>query len=112
VHHENLLELVDYALTDSNIYIFTQYCEGGTLNDYIAQQKNSTLYQTRAFLVIKQIVLGYQQLYNKKIVHRDLKPANIMISDGMIKIGDFGFGKLIIGGMFPFLLYSPPLRPS
>ena len=28
-------------------------------------------------------------------MHRDLKPENIMLSDGKIKIGDFGFGKIV-----------------
>lgn len=30
-------------------------------------------------------------------MHRDLKPDNILIKDGMLKIGDFGFGKKVIG---------------
>lgn len=29
------------------------------------------------------------------ILHRDLKLANILISDGIIKLGDFGFSKIL-----------------
>jgi len=33
------------------------------------------------------------------VVHRDLKPDNIFICNGVLKIGDFGFAKLIDGDM-------------
>ena len=28
-------------------------------------------------------------------MHRDLKPANIFIKDGIFKLGDFGFAKIV-----------------
>lgn len=34
-------------------------------------------------------------MYDKNIVHRDLKPANILIHRGVVKITDFGFGKIL-----------------
>lgn len=41
--------------------------------------------------LFKQIVKGYEVIYNKNIIHRDLKPDNILLKSGQIKIGDFGF---------------------
>lgn len=38
---------------------------------------------------------GYQYLYNNNIIHRDIKPANLLINDGIILIGDFGFAKCL-----------------
>ena len=32
---------------------------------------------------------------HEKIIHRDLKPENIFLSKGKVKIGDFGFGKIV-----------------
>jgi len=32
-------------------------------------------------------------LQKENIMHRDFKTANVMISDGIFKIGDFGFAK-------------------
>ncbi len=40
---------------------------------------------------MQQIVVGYLNFAHKNIIHRDLKPANILMSDGALKIADFGF---------------------
>lgn len=29
------------------------------------------------------------------IIHRDLKPENVMLHDNKIKIGDFGFARIV-----------------
>lgn len=42
---------------------------------------------------MRQICNGFIALVKEGIVHRDLKPANIMLSKGVVKIGDFGFAK-------------------
>lgn len=44
---------------------------------------------------MKQVIKGYQELAKEKTIHRDLKPANILINNGMFKICDFGFSKVI-----------------
>ena len=41
----------------------------------------------------KQIVIGLNEIHSKNIIHRDLKPSNILISDGIVKIGDFGLSR-------------------
>jgi serine/threonine protein kinase len=45
------------------------------------------------------MIEGYKYLYKNKIIHRDLKPENLMLHKGIIKIGDFGFGRFIEGEM-------------
>lgn len=40
--------------------------------------------------IFRQLFNGYDQLYRAQILHQDLKPANILISEGVLKIGNFG----------------------
>lgn len=37
------------------------------------------------------MILGYKELYGMGIIHRDLKLSNLFISNGKIKLADFGF---------------------
>ena len=47
---------------------------------------------------IGSIVLALEYLHDNSIVYRDLKPENIFIdSQGFVKLGDFGFAKVITG---------------
>lgn len=38
---------------------------------------------------------GFKELQRNGIIHRDLKPANILIDNGVYKIADFGFAKIV-----------------
>lgn len=40
---------------------------------------------------MKQLLQGYDELYQLGVVHRDLKLANIFIKKGVLKLADFGF---------------------
>jgi serine/threonine-protein kinase ULK/ATG1 len=39
------------------------------------------------------MVEAFKVLSKNNIMHRDLKPDNILMHDGKIKLGDFGFCK-------------------
>ena len=48
-----------------------------------------------ALIFLKHIVEGFKKLHKLKIIHRDIKPANILLSNGVAKITDFGFARMI-----------------
>lgn len=48
-----------------------------------------------AVIFVKHIVEGFMKLYKSKIIHRDIKPANILLHNGVAKITDFGFARVI-----------------
>lgn len=40
---------------------------------------------------------GLYALYLRNIIHRDIKPQNLLVSDGVLKIADFGLARKIAG---------------
>jgi serine/threonine protein kinase len=58
-------------------------------------RKRNKLPEKEALYIFKSITDGCRLLYDKGVFHRDLKPENILIHQGVPKIADFGFSKVI-----------------
>ena len=69
------------------------YCKDGDLKRYIKVKRKVP--EEEVIQIMKQIITGYRELAKEKTIHRDLKPANILVNDGLFKICDFGFSKVI-----------------
>lgn len=58
---------------------------------------------------IASLVLALEYLHSQHIVYRDLKPENVFIDDkGYIKLGDFGFAKVLDNGNRTYTFCGTP----
>jgi len=58
---------------------------------------------------IASVVLALEYLHSQNIVYRDLKPENVFIDDkGYIKLGDFGFAKVLDSGNRTYTFCGTP----
>lgn len=98
LNHPNIVRYYGSMYKDNKYYIVLEYCQGGDLEEYLKHakgvNKNIVLYW------FKQLVsaLSYLQYNNK--MHRDLKPANLYLNsldvrNADIKLGDFGFSRVL-----------------
>ena len=80
------------------IYIFMEYCSGGTLFTFL-KKRNFKLKEVLIAKIVYKICLTAYYFHSYGITHRDLKPENILMTDESdnadIRILDFGLGKII-----------------
>jgi len=103
IRGEHIVCLLDVKRTTNNLYIFTDFCDGGDLEKKIKSKHPFT--EEEACSILKQIADAFvtiegSHIVNSKgssviVMHRDIKPANILFHQGRVKVADFGFAKFI-----------------
>ncbi len=89
IENAHILKACDRTRKRQYLYIVTEYIEGQTLNQWIADNPKPELKTVRN--LVEQIARGLYSLHHKEILHQDLRPNNIMIDKaGTVKLIDFG----------------------
>jgi mitosis inhibitor protein kinase SWE1 len=89
---EHVIHYVDSWEFDDHLYIQTEYCEEGSLDEFLLKTgSKGRLDDFRIWKILLEIAEGLRHIHNNDYVHLDLKPANVFITfEGVLKIGDFG----------------------
>ena len=79
------------------IYHIFEYCENGTLSNYINLEKNIKGFgEIIGRIIFKQILNSIELIHKNGFGHQDIKLDNILISSNFnFKLSDFGFAKEI-----------------
>ncbi len=96
--HPNILQVENYCEAEFiGSWIFTEYCEYGSLVKYSETQANDFQRHETKHDIMKQVCRGLDFLHSQNMIHRDVKPGNILVvpdeerSTGIIvKLSDFG----------------------
>jgi len=74
-------------------YSVTEYFEGQTLSQWMADRPLADLVTVRS--LVKQIATAIQAFHRREMLHRDLRPHNVMIdAEGTLKLIDFGSAQV------------------
>ncbi len=99
--HPNIVKFIDNFENSEFIFIIMEYIKFGTLQDII-KSKVLNFNEEAVAAIAYQLANALKYLHKYGIIHRDLKPENIMIeeksenlSNIVIKVVDFGFGKIL-----------------
>ncbi|RKP27632.1 hypothetical protein SYNPS1DRAFT_32406 [Syncephalis pseudoplumigaleata] len=92
--HPNIVSYYGMEVHRDKVYIFMEYCQGGSLAALLENGRIEDEDVVRVYTV--QMLRGAAYLHANNIVHRDIKPDNILLDEkGNIKFVDFGAAKMI-----------------
>lgn len=97
--HPGIVKFHDSFLDGEFFCIVTEYCEGGDLDDKITALKKSGkhLEESQVIEWFIQLVLAVQYMHSRRVLHRDLKTRNIFLKNNLLKLGDFGISRILMG---------------
>ncbi|CAA7267217.1 unnamed protein product [Cyclocybe aegerita] len=94
LHHPNVVEYYGIEVHRAKIYIFEEYCQGGSLAALLEHGRIEDEGIIQVYTM--QLLEGISYLHSRGVVHRDIKPDNILLDhEGVIKYVDFGAAKVL-----------------
>ena len=94
ISNQNVIEVLGAdTFTDAqgfHVFILTEYCAGGTLNERLTRQSSDEL----NLRWIRQTAAALSYLHSCQVVHRDLKAENVLLNATEdAKLADFGLAR-------------------
>ena len=107
LHHPHVTKYLHAACRASELRIFMEFAEGGSLADEIKKHRalatrwdaghSERPFQTsRVIKWMRQLTSALQHVHGAAVLHRDLKTANVFLSGADdVKLGDFGLSRAL-----------------
>lgn len=91
--HPNIVTVYEVGEDDGRHFIAMEYLDGRNLRDELDEY--GALDVDRSLEIAINVLKGLKFAHERGVIHRDIKPENIqLLSDGRIKITDFGIARL------------------
>lgn len=90
--HENIMKIYGEGVYQNCPYLISEYLNDQTLLDRIEYYTKFAVKEACEIMI--QLLDAISYTHAHKIIHRDIKPQNIFyLSNGLIKLGDFGIAQ-------------------
>lgn len=92
MRHPFIVRLRYAFQTSDKLFLVSDYCVGGDLNQYIEIEHVFPEWKAKFFIC--EIILALEALHSADIIYRDLKPDNVVLDEqGHALLTDFGLSK-------------------
>lgn len=99
VRHQNLVFLVGYHASETEMFLIYNYLSGGNLEDFIKERSKPALDWKVLHKIALDVARALAYLHDQcspKVLHRDIKPSNILLDESHnAYLSDFGLSKLL-----------------
>ncbi|CAH2066328.1 unnamed protein product [Thlaspi arvense] len=99
VRHPNLVVLIGYHASETEMFLIYNYLSGGNLEDFIKERSKPALEWKILHKIALDVARALAYLHEQcspKVLHRDIKPSNILLDNNYnAYLSDFGLSKLL-----------------
>ena len=92
LNHPAIATIYELLESDGHLVMAMECARGETLDQL--SERLGPLPPERAVYLTERILAALGHAHRAGILHRDMKPANVMVSDGELKITDFGIALM------------------
>ena len=93
LNHPAIATIYEMLESDGHLVMAMECARGETLDQL--SERLGPLPPERAVYLTERILAALDHAHRAGILHRDIKPANVMVSDGELKITDFGIAQML-----------------
>ncbi|KAM6548345.1 hypothetical protein CsatB_020021 [Cannabis sativa] len=99
VRHPNLVTLVGYHASETEMFLIYNYLPGGNLENFIKQRSTRATDWNILHKIALNIAHALAYLHDQcvpRVLHRDVKPSNILLDNNFnAYLSDFGLSRLL-----------------
>ncbi|XP_010258038.1 PREDICTED: LRR receptor-like serine/threonine-protein kinase RPK2 [Nelumbo nucifera] len=99
MRHQNLVTLIGYHASESEMFLIYNYLPGGNLEKFIQERSKRAVDWRILHKIALDIARALAYLHDQcvpRVLHRDVKPSNILLdNDYNAYLSDFGLARLL-----------------
>ncbi len=88
--HPYICKVFDIGEEREILFLVMEFVDGETLHHRL---RTGTMSLAEALRIAGEVAEALEKAHTNRFIHRDLKPANVMLTQGHIKVMDFGLAR-------------------
>jgi serine/threonine protein kinase len=88
--HPYICKVFDIGEEREILFLVMEFVDGETLHQRL---RSGTMSLAEALRIAGEVAEALEKAHTNRFIHRDLKPANVMLTQGHVKVMDFGLAR-------------------
>uniref|UniRef100_M8BLV5 Cyclin-dependent kinase F-3 n=1 Tax=Aegilops tauschii TaxID=37682 RepID=M8BLV5_AEGTA len=91
LNHPNIVQLKEVTMENHELFFIFEHMDCNLYD--VIRERSAPFSEEEIRKFMLQILQGLVYMHNNGYFHRDLKPENLLVTNGIVKIADFGLAR-------------------